>query len=1435
MCRRSFEKQFALRFSQLEHTHTVFIMRRASSLASPGSAYTATEPRFHGRLLSTALLDGKCDVLLELDAENNAVERLSLVSTSSDTEPLKNLPPDALATFASSLKFLDLSGNALTKVDGVLALVGLRELSIARNRITKVDGIEVLQSLVNLDLSGNLLSSIPRKLSRLTSLESLNLSGNNILALKDVLVLKPLTSLIALSLNLNPLSASRRYRSFVAYHLPQVLAIDNDEVTEDGRAEAASVFGEASDPNSVANAEKLAQSVAVAAAARRQRALQEENRRLKGELEAQTQVLESAERERVAAEEHSSALQLELAFLKIDGNSGSGAGRSVSAMSPRSVTSSVVFSPRGGQQLSSPHEGSWWSQSGSSSRQPKRSSPPTPPAYPGSYRLYPSSLPPTPQSFTRSSSPRSALARSATSNHTPGGTFLYAKAAAAGRSSTGGASAKQLSSPWIPGNSDTARSPVDSRNVSPALIHVDMPRSPRGIHSSSSKSPPALPQSLDIANLKESSNMVHSNDTDGAFQQDTSRAARDDLAAHVNISKASNLEEKDPEIAKREEELKKALEDEGQAVATAQQCWAKLESQRKRLQSLRECLWGGLKQLEMAIGEVEDSGESHALIHAREEWSRDHLEETVTKLKNEENSLVDLRAAMAQDADGVPGAREGLKRLAAMRLESSEYNIALMHYEVRVGCCLSILLSTPPTHTLSSSTLTPAEAMAQGGRLTRFVGEPTAEFIPRLQHRIRQVLTLERAQAGGVAAMYREAKVLCDNAIGAEARRQALKQRDKERESLRGREWPLDDTISDLETQLHGPDAAGAGIIRTIDKDSNNPIVGDNNIINSGDRSSSKLRAEELMLGAEDEAELEKVIESLRQKWRITKNQSRTQQDTSAVNIDGQHTGADTLAVETTTRPGLPATPDTVEVFTPPQLSGSKRYAASSVSGPSGANTDLADTAAGKSLVSSSLHQPPDTACDEDDAELIDLKARRSVAFRRYTEARTNEVMDEARGVAVKRETGESLASLWINVVAGRHFPSLRRMTSSAETYVTLALDPPSSLFGPMSSVPPLPSEPRKTLTAKGLYPEWKEEIVLAPVSDRYNQRLLINLVDALTGVVVGEGSCPLSSYSTQTNQQEWISLRLPPTLTPRRAPPLPPDCAVLLTLRLSYSKVVKCEDVLARLESSISQRKAGLAAEKRRRSSSIAEQHTPELTGVVSNQRHKTGPVYHTVERRSHDQNSSFQHQQITSPPTNFRSLRGRGRRNSAFSVSSSQAAFTPIGSGHWKSGPSPSTNSVGGSSVGGFTFTGQNSLGTAKRVRPRSARMTPVPFYSGNSSSSPPKGRHPSATPNGAYVNSEVYSSNAHRVGVSNAAFSLGTVIRSPAQRWAATPESLARRDNRQQRRVTGASGSASSHDVYDSGGRWIGLTNRQVAFKTEMMKKFGSGQASPGQPWR
>eukprot|EP00727_Mastigamoeba_balamuthi_P010565 m51a1_g6130 hypothetical protein (627) ;mRNA; f:221658-224177 len=155
------------------------------------------------------------------------------------------------------LKALMLGSNFIRFISGLDSLTSLEVLDLHSNAITAVENLGQLRSLRYLNLSGNHISYILKNdLDRLSSLTELNLRKNHIYYLdgfeelvslrklylqnNDIKTFKALTSisdlqLAEISLEGNPVSMSRLYRSFICNLLPSLLQLDSRKVTENER------------------------------------------------------------------------------------------------------------------------------------------------------------------------------------------------------------------------------------------------------------------------------------------------------------------------------------------------------------------------------------------------------------------------------------------------------------------------------------------------------------------------------------------------------------------------------------------------------------------------------------------------------------------------------------------------------------------------------------------------------------------------------------------------------------------------------------------------------------------------------------------------------------------------------------------------------------------------------------------------------------------------------------------------------------------------------------------------------------------------------------------------------------------------------------------------------------------------------------------------
>lgn len=148
----------------------------------------------------------------------------------------------------ANLRWLSLSNNALTSLEGICQCASLCELTLDNNLLGSLTGIGKLRSLQWLSLSQNQLTELScdfwtltklsylnlshnalhtlQDLKQLTSLMELYLSSNQISNRREIFFLKSLCLLIVLDLTFNPSYSVETYRPFVVFHLPFLKALD---------------------------------------------------------------------------------------------------------------------------------------------------------------------------------------------------------------------------------------------------------------------------------------------------------------------------------------------------------------------------------------------------------------------------------------------------------------------------------------------------------------------------------------------------------------------------------------------------------------------------------------------------------------------------------------------------------------------------------------------------------------------------------------------------------------------------------------------------------------------------------------------------------------------------------------------------------------------------------------------------------------------------------------------------------------------------------------------------------------------------------------------------------------------------------------------------------------------------------------------------------
>eukprot|EP00899_Mesostigma_viride_P014378 jgi/Mesvir1/22941/Mv19451-RA.2 len=165
-------------------------------------------------------------------------------------------------TALTSLEEFSASGNALTSMEGLSKCTKLLEITLSHNQISKISQLKGLSKLDVLRLDFNKISSLSGLSEDMTYLTELYLANNQITSLEPITTrcpnletldvaynkletseatiapLKPLESLSEVKLTGNPYveSAGAGYRRGVVAELPQLLMLDDYEVTFEDRA-----------------------------------------------------------------------------------------------------------------------------------------------------------------------------------------------------------------------------------------------------------------------------------------------------------------------------------------------------------------------------------------------------------------------------------------------------------------------------------------------------------------------------------------------------------------------------------------------------------------------------------------------------------------------------------------------------------------------------------------------------------------------------------------------------------------------------------------------------------------------------------------------------------------------------------------------------------------------------------------------------------------------------------------------------------------------------------------------------------------------------------------------------------------------------------------------------------------------------------------------
>lgn len=140
-----------------------------------------------------------------------------------------------------SLEMLDLHSNNIKKIENLDNLTKLSNLILSQNQISRIQNLSKNLSLRSLNLAMNLLESVGSSLSQLHCLEELNLSGNKLCNIKEILKLKKIKSLKVICFfdphfGENPICKIYNYQTFMLYHFNHLQKFDNLKVNEESKS-----------------------------------------------------------------------------------------------------------------------------------------------------------------------------------------------------------------------------------------------------------------------------------------------------------------------------------------------------------------------------------------------------------------------------------------------------------------------------------------------------------------------------------------------------------------------------------------------------------------------------------------------------------------------------------------------------------------------------------------------------------------------------------------------------------------------------------------------------------------------------------------------------------------------------------------------------------------------------------------------------------------------------------------------------------------------------------------------------------------------------------------------------------------------------------------------------------------------------------------------
>lgn len=203
----------------------------------------------HNRL--TTILDGVLPQPLSLrylDVSNNMISNVEGLASYRHLEEVHlgdNRIEDVQAETMQALpilKTLTLRRNKLRSLHGVRSASTLKHLDVSENALAKINDLRGLTTLTYLDISGNGLLTLGT-MEELPLLGTLLMGDNCISSLNGLLPIQKLTYLRRLAVKGNTLMQAHKARLHILYLLPSLTLLDGSEVRIEDKVEAANLHG----------------------------------------------------------------------------------------------------------------------------------------------------------------------------------------------------------------------------------------------------------------------------------------------------------------------------------------------------------------------------------------------------------------------------------------------------------------------------------------------------------------------------------------------------------------------------------------------------------------------------------------------------------------------------------------------------------------------------------------------------------------------------------------------------------------------------------------------------------------------------------------------------------------------------------------------------------------------------------------------------------------------------------------------------------------------------------------------------------------------------------------------------------------------------------------------------------------------------------------